>query len=266
MTLVGQQKEAEVATATIVDNKLTVALTAKAKAGNDSSNTAVWVFAHDAAGEYARKQINVTVGSPTNPYVMTALDDVVIRQDAAETALSDLHTGFMDPEDFTLRPDQTNDAIALEYAVTISDANAQKVSTGEGTFTLVTPYMIAKVTEGATASMMVTPRDVASVMVTVTATDKGVRCRTGFTFVAEDAASRFGAPADAIPEVDRCIEDTGTRTEADSTGTFPDTKSVSDVFQLSIISQDDADGGCRDSRSDSRGGGRRQNAGSGSGQ
>ena len=143
----------------------------------------------------------------------------------------------MDPDVASTERISGTDATALEYAVTISDANAQKVSTGEGTFTLVTPYMIAKVTEGATASMMVTPRDVASTMVTVTATDKGVQCRTGFTFVAEDAASRFGAPADAIPEVDRCIEDTGTRTEADSTGTFPDTKSVKDVFMLSIISK-----------------------------
>ena len=134
------------------------------------------VFAHDAAGEYARKQINVTVGTPTNPYIMTALDDVTIRQDAAETMLSDLHAGFTDPEDLATRTG-TDDATALTYKVEISDASVQKVATGDDAFTLVAPYMIAKVTEGATASIAVTPRDVASTMVTVTATDRGVRCR-----------------------------------------------------------------------------------------
>ena len=77
-----------IASATIVGNKLTVALT---KDAMTLDQTDIWVFARDGS-EYARKRIQVTVGSSTNPYVMTAIADDVLREDAA--ARYQLRTGF----------------------------------------------------------------------------------------------------------------------------------------------------------------------------
>ena len=80
-----------IVTATIDGNKLTIALTAKAI---NADETDVWVFAEDGNGEYARKRVHVTVGTSTNPYVMTALADVTLREDDAENTTIDAGCGF----------------------------------------------------------------------------------------------------------------------------------------------------------------------------
>ena len=49
---------------------------------------------HDGNGEYARKQVHVTVGNSANPYVKTALVDMVLREDDAANTTIDLAAGF----------------------------------------------------------------------------------------------------------------------------------------------------------------------------
>ena len=238
-------------------NKLTVALTDKAMGCQTNASgltfcdqTDIWVFGRDGS-EYARKRIQVNVGSSTNPYVMTPLGDEILREGAAADTKIDLAAGFDDPEDLTdtdLRNPTNMDATALTYKVSISDDSAAKVPEEVGTVsgTWVVPSMTATLTltdkdaaEGvghSVAMLSIRPRVAGSLTFTVEATDRGVRCRTGFTFVDEDTASRHGHDTPAgLPA--RCIENTGTRTEADSTGTYPDAKSVKDEFTVTVVTK-----------------------------
>ena len=76
-------KEA-IVTATVDGDTLTFALTDKAETAvkNNMGNTRVWVFAHDAAGEYARLQVDVTVIDQTTPKPTEhAIDDVSLAGD-----------------------------------------------------------------------------------------------------------------------------------------------------------------------------------------
>ena len=227
-----------IVSATRVGNDLTIALTKEAMM---LDQTDIWVFGRDGS-EYARKRIQVTVGTSTNPWVDTALPDRVLREeDNVDPTVYALSDGFMDPDvdDASVRQSQRMDAMALEFAVEISDDAAQKVGTGDS-FTLVTSYMVATVTQGATASVSLRPRAVGSVMFTVTATDKGLRCKDTFEFVAKNATSRRQPGGGDAPEVDRCIENSTSESvaaDADSTGLYPDSKSIKDDFTLSIISR-----------------------------
>ena len=83
-----------IVSATIVGNDLTIALTKEAMS---LDQTDIWVFAWDGS-EYARKRIQVTIGTSTSPYVMTALVDMVLREDDATNTTIDLASGFMDPD------------------------------------------------------------------------------------------------------------------------------------------------------------------------
>ncbi len=83
-----------IVSATIVGNDLTIALTKEAMS---LDQTDIWVFGRDGS-EYARKRIQVTIGTSTSPYVMTALADMVLREDDATNTTIDLAAGFMDPD------------------------------------------------------------------------------------------------------------------------------------------------------------------------
>ena len=254
-----KKKMVDVVTATVSDNKLTIKLTDAAK--NDSSDTDVWVLAHDANGEYARKQIQVTVGSATNPYVDTPLADVVLREDAADNTTIDLAAGFKDP-DVAATDNGRNagvmDAVALSYEVDIDDNSAAKVGPDDA-FTWVTTYMTAKVATGDdAASVEIRPRAPGSATFTVTATDKGVRCRESF-FPARlvdmihdgDTVMRYSSLIDEnIPaeRATKCLNSaTGPNTPDPDDGAkliaqvitdlYPDAKSVKDAITVTIVSK-----------------------------
>ena len=255
----GATTDVDVVTATVDGNKLTIELTAAAK--NDSSDTDVWVFAEDGNGEYARKQIQVTVGSATNPYVDTPLADVVMREDAADNTTIDLAAGFKDP-DVAATDNGRNagvmDAVALSYEVDIDDNSAAKVGTDDA-FTWVTTYMTAKVATGDdAASVEIRPRAPGSATFTVTATDKGVRCRESF-FPARlvdmihdgDTVMRYSSLIDEnIPaeRATKCLNSaTGPNTPDPDDGAkliaqvitdlYPDAKSVKDAITVTIVSK-----------------------------
>ena len=81
-----------IVSATIVGNDLTIALTKEAMS---LDQTDIWVFAWDGS-EYARKRIQVTIGTSTSPYVMTALVDMVLREDdATNTTIDTWLAGFI---------------------------------------------------------------------------------------------------------------------------------------------------------------------------
>ena len=204
--------------------------------------TDVWVFGRDGS-EYARKQVHVTVGNSANPYVKTALVDMVLREDDAANTTIDLAAGFDDPDVAT--HSGANDAIGLTFSVAINDASAAKV--GEGNeFTWVASYMTAEVTiaENTVAnrpghtgvSLEIRPRSPGAATFTVTATDMGARCRATYDFREEDDT--------ATPKlVDACLRsEQGTKGEtgyvsADSTGTYPDSKSVKDAITVTIVTK-----------------------------
>ena len=143
-----------IVSATVAGNKLTVTLTKDAMA---LDQTDIWVFARDGSGGYARKRIQVTVGAATNPYVMTALADVFLREDDATNTTVDLAAGFADPD---LGDRKSPHATALTYAVGLDDNSATKVGT-DTEYTLVTSYMTAAVTiaaAGGSASVEIRPR------------------------------------------------------------------------------------------------------------
>ena len=230
----GSDGEKIVTVSDISGDELTITLTEKAMMGDV---TDVWVFAHDKVGEYARKRIQVTVGTATNPYVDTELADVVLRQGDPNITTIDLAEGFADPEDLSART--TDDAQALIYEVTIDDDAAIKVGDGDN-FTWITEYVVAEVaitndadeTGGpsapTSASIDMRPLLPGSATFTVKATDMGVRCRTDYDFTAGDE--------NADPQTyDKCVRPETNALGYDSTGVFPDSKSVEDDFVLTII-------------------------------
>ena len=159
-------------------NKLTVALTDKAM---NLDRTDIWVFGRDGS-EYARKRIQVTVGSSSLPHVSdTPLQDMILREGAAADTPIALHTGFADP---ARGPDGgmgTNADIVrmLTYGVEIDDKNAQKVDISDAEYTYVAASMTAEVdlTTAGQANLSIRPRVAGAVKFTVTATDQGVQCR-----------------------------------------------------------------------------------------
>ncbi|MYE03996.1 MAG: T9SS type A sorting domain-containing protein, partial [Bacteroidetes bacterium SB0662_bin_6] len=256
----GQRSEA-IVSATTSGNKLTIALTNKARAG-DMTN--VWVFARDG-NEYARRQVTVTVGSPQNPYVTNKIGDRVLREDdqrnteidlsAAGMFFTDLHFG-----DGAGGVRTAPDAGALTYTISISDRDAEPVPRNPepgDSFAWVTPYMVATVTLGGklvddsgaaipttigagTAKLDIRPRAPGSAKFKVTATDKGFRCRTGYIYVAgtpEDpltTAIEYVAPKceDALPNDPPALADTGL---------YPDAKSATQEFTVTILSRTSPD-------------------------
>ncbi len=225
----------KIVTADISGDELTITLTEKAMMGDV---TDVWVFAHDKDGEYARKRIQVEVGTATNPYVDTELADVALRQGDPNITTIDLAEGFADPEDLSART--TDDAQALIYEVTIDDDAAIKVGEEGDNFTWITEYVVAEVTitndadetggpsAPTSASIDMRPLFPGSATLTVKATDMGVRCRTDYDFTAGDE--------NADPQTyDKCVRPETNALGYDSTGVFPDSKSVKDDFVLTII-------------------------------
>ena len=216
----------KIVTAVISGDELTITLTEKAMMGDV---TDVWVFAHDDDGEYARKRIQVTVGTATNPYVDTELAEEFLREDSDQKTYP-LSDGFMDPDVASATRDASNgDATALSYKVTVNDDDATRVRVNtDGGFTLVNKYMRADVIEGSSASVSIFPRKAGRVTFTVEATDKGVRCRTDYDFTAGDE--------NADPQTyDKCVRPESHALGYDSTGVFPDSKSVKDDLVLTII-------------------------------
>ncbi|MXW64436.1 MAG: T9SS type A sorting domain-containing protein [Bacteroidetes bacterium SB0662_bin_6] len=237
-----------IVSATPAGTKLTVALTKDAK---EDDQTDIWVFGRDGS-EYARKQIRVTIGEPTLPYVMNGLGGDVLREDDQENTSYDLTTGFMDPDvDDATRfnnaaicadPLANGCAVgALSYSVSISDKDAAAVPEKTGdegvSGTWVTPYMTAEF-DAATNMLEVNPRNPGSATFEVTGTDKGLVCKTGYTLT---LANDGGFTPDVT--VDRCKRaESGTQGEpgfvaADSTGTFPDAKSVKHKFTVTIVTK-----------------------------
>ena len=201
-------------------NTLTIKLTGKAL---NADVTNVWVFAEDGNGEYARKQVQVTVGSATNPWVMTELDDLTLREGAtANTVISDLTTGFIDPNGST-----------MVYAVSVPAAAGHKVDTATG-HSIVASSMVIDVVQGETASVSIRPRAPGSITITVKATDEGMTCRAGFNYVDKDGMSVNEG------EATQCLKNAvgyEVALAADKTGVHPDAESATDAFTVIIVSK-----------------------------
>ena len=244
-----------IVSATISGNKLTISLTDKAM---NLDQTDIWVFARDGS-EYARKRVQLTVGSATNPYVMTPLADKILRENAATDTEIDLAAGFMDPDvasadrtgaaceltdsdttDFT-GPEEANNndqcyAKALTYAVAIDDKSATKVGAADA-FTWVSVSMTAKVEIGSgSATLAVRPRSAGSATFTVTATDKGQLCKDGYDYV----PSVLNNPSTTTNEAAaaKCMDsDANSDPELKDTAPYPNTKSVKDAFTVTVVTK-----------------------------
>ena len=105
----------DVVTATLDGSKLTVALTDKARGGDASD---IWVYAVDSDHEYARLRIGVNITSATGPFVINALDDVYIHENATTDAKVYLFGVFGD-----------GDGDNLSYDVIVNDDS--KVEIGD---------------------------------------------------------------------------------------------------------------------------------------
>ena len=243
-----------IVSAAISGNKLTVARnSAMAAAVSPLDQTDIWVFAHDGAGGYARKRIQVTIGEPTLPYVKGGLAGDVLREDDQDNTTYNLTQGFMDPDvasttRFSNAPACDLAALAdgcavdaLSYSVSISDKNAAAVPEKTGdegvSGTWVTSYMTAKY-DAATNMLEVNPRTKGAATFTITGTDKGLICKTGYTFT----AANDGAFTPDVT-VNRCKRaESGTQGQpdfvaADSTGIFPDAKSVKHSFTVTVVTR-----------------------------
>ena len=236
------KKKVSIVTASMSGDKLTLTLTDKAM---DDDMTHVTLIATDAAGEYAWKRYNVTVGAPTQPYVTEAgLGNKTYREDdkAADIMAFPLAPGFDDPD---LGP---MDALRpLEIKVTIDDMAAQRVPEMGADFTwITTPMNIVVTGDGMAApTVKIEPRATGMVTFTATATDKGPECRTDFMKVAKDMMS-WQQTQGTAPKVDRCIRDEASVTalgraydaKKDSTGTYPDPDpSAKTTFTVTIQSK-----------------------------
>ncbi len=257
----GSDGEAIVNATISSDNKLMISLTDKAKA---QDSTDVWLTATDPSGEYARKRYYIGTGSPTNPYVKEGLDDVMIREDAANTDIDVIMlAGTADDPAFAdealeaagtvLDPDTgTNigdNLRALEISVAIGDKDATQVAGAtDADFTWVTSYMNASVegNGGEAPTMTIDPRAAGEVTFTVTATDRGPACpaedsegnpyktidkdnddQTDLTVTGDDAAVKCYAEANSDTTVD-----------ADETmDLYKDSKTATTMFKVTIVSK-----------------------------
>ena len=176
---------------------------------------------------------------------------MILREGAAADTDIMLHTGFADP---ALGPDagvgeNADAARMLTYAVDIDDKNAPKVGS-DTEFTYVTPSMTAKVNlaTAGEATLSIRPRVAGAVKFTVTATDKGVQCRTAFSLARlgdhdSDAATPdkyITTGIDADNPATKCLDDTTPATGTDAqktTDLFPDSKSVKDEFTVTVVTK-----------------------------
>ena len=161
----------DIVTATLSGSKLTIALTNKARGGDASD---IWIYAVDSDHEYARLRIGVNVSSQTGPYVVNALDDVVIREDDATDTKVYLFGAFGD-----------GSGDALTYEVTINDDS--KVQVGDSApFVFITSYMrteinVTNVGPNSDGEITIRPRTTGSVTFTVKASAGGESVEDVFT-------------------------------------------------------------------------------------
>ena len=161
----------DVVTATLSGSKLTIALTDKARGGDGSD---IWIYAVDSDHEYARLRIGVNVSSQTGPYVVNALDDVVIREDDATDTKVYLFGAFGD-----------GSGDALTYEVTINDDS--KVQVGDSApFVFITSYMrteidLSNIGLNSDGEITIRPRTTGSVTFTVKASAGGESVEDVFT-------------------------------------------------------------------------------------
>ncbi len=163
----------DVVTATFSGSKLTIALTDKARGGDASD---VWIYAVDPAGEYARLRIGVNITSATGPYVVSALDDVIIREDDDTDTKVYLFGTFAD-----------GDGQALAYEVIVNDD--AKVEIGANPKIVITPIMrteihdLANVGPNSTGDIVIRPRATGSVSFTVKASAGGETAEDVFNLI-----------------------------------------------------------------------------------
>ena len=161
----------DVVAVTLSGSKLTIALTDKAKGGDASD---IWVYAVDNDHEYARLRIGVNVTSATGPYVINALDDVYIHENATTDAKVYLIGTFGD-----------GDGDALSYEVIVNDES--KVEIGDNPKVVITAIMrteihnLANVGRNAGGDIVIRPRVPGSVTFTVKASAGGESVEDTFT-------------------------------------------------------------------------------------
>ena len=239
------KKKVSIVTASMSGDKLTLTLTDKAM---DDDMTHVTLIATDAAGEYAWKRYNVTVGAPTQPYVTEAgLGNKTYREDdkAADIMAFPLAPGFDDPD---LKADSDGDKTVdnpnaptdrtLNIKVAIDDMAAQKVPDMGPNFTWITTPMNIVVTGDSTAAptVKIEPRATGMVTFTVTATDPGAICKAADIPVDKDDGDvQANVLAGDASTAVHCAAPGAMETK--TTGLYPDTKSTKTTFTVTIQSK-----------------------------
>ena len=160
----------DVVTATLDGSKLTIALTDKARGGDASD---IWVYAVDSDHEYARLRIGVNITSATGPFVINALDDVYIHENAATDAKVYLFGVFGD-----------GDGETLSYQVIVNDDS--KVEIGTDPTVVITAIMrteidLRNIGTHSTGEITIRPRIPGSVTFTVKASAGGETVEDTFT-------------------------------------------------------------------------------------
>ena len=205
----------DIVTASVSGKTLTIALTEDA-AANDME-TAVWLFAHDSRGEYARLRIKVGMVLPAvQAYVAKAMGDQVYRENDAGSMIDAFDLDSYD-KDGTSTPrftdgagGRTND---LYYSVTTDPVGTAVPNAGADEYTFVGLPILASITQGEEgASLDITDiRDVGMVEVTVSATDF-FTCPTGYaanedgtapTMSAEDVCNKITATNAGVHTLDK---------------------------------------------------------------
>ena len=246
------KKKVSIVTASISGEKLTLTLTDKATVDGDMTH--VTLIATDAAGEYAWKRYEVTVGAPTQPYVTEAgLGNKTYREDdkAADIMAFPLAPGFDDP-DLTADTNNDNETVArtLEIKVTIDDMAAQRVPEMGADFTwITTPMNIVVTGDGTDApTVKIEPRAKGMVTFTVTATDKGAICKGNGTDDDDEPVKKddddmyvvASLPTDADATL-YCVAAGTTLPTAmapdKKTDKYPDSKSTKTTFTVTIQSK-----------------------------
>ena len=137
-----------IVTATIgSDMTLTIALTGNARATDE---TKVWLKATDAAGEYARLQINVVGVMAAQDYYVNddAQDDEVHRTDDVASSIYSAPVDLMDG--FTMGARNGN---AVHYSVDFQATGGTAVPNKNGaSYSIVTPALVMAITQTGTSS------------------------------------------------------------------------------------------------------------------
>ena len=167
-------------TVTLTESKVRLSLTDEAKGGEAAD---VWIVATDSGGEYARLRIGVNVTSATKPYVVTPLDDIVLRTTNKTATVVRFFGTFAD-----------GNGQNLTYAVRTSDPNVVRVG-DSAPFILVAPYMrteenLTNVGPNSQGELKILPREPGSVTFTVEATDTdGQKAEESFRLTVVSATS-----------------------------------------------------------------------------